>query len=402
MMNRFGVEAHMTSDFLDFLFKTSQATGVSVEQLGAQTSNYGVGLQRLGFDLEESIVFLGMLEREGAAVSRIFPALNTAASKLAREGTGDVRQGLADLIDELRELDDAAANARAAEMLGADYGNFLEVIRSNRLDFDGLIQQIRDSDATIAESAAQADGLRDAWDGFKNFLKLQFEEPATLVFENLKEAINSLKPISEEVMAAYDEDGLAGALEVVEREWNRIYENNIEPLWRKFLDFLELTVLPAAIEIGTDIGVGIARGIWNKFTETMRSFFWSDEIASAVGGIDVQREIEQQLGLPPSRTGSAPTFSVPFPEDIPNNRPRVGGAGGGRIMMMAEGGVVTSPTLSIIGEAGPEAVIPLDRMGQMGATNVYVTVTSADPNAVVDAIRRYTRQNGPLGQVVPV
>lgn len=66
---------------------------------------------------------------------------------------------------------------------------------------------------------------------------------------------------------------------------------------------------------------------------------------------------------------------------------------------MAEGGLVLGPTLALIGEAGPEAVVPLDRMGD-GTTVVNVTVTSADPAAVVDAIRRYTRRNGPLGASV--
>lgn len=37
---------------------------------------------------------------------------------------------------------------------------------------------------------------------------------------------------------------------------------------------------------------------------------------------------------------------------------------------MAEGGVVTSPTHALIGEAGPEAVIPLKKMGSMGTTVV--------------------------------
>jgi phage-related minor tail protein len=72
-------------------------------------------------------------------------------------------------------------------------------------------------------------------------------------------------------------------------------------------------------------------------------------------------------------------------------------------MFMANGGVVTGPTLAMIGEAGPEAVIPLDRMGSMGGqTLINVTVTSADPQAVVEALRRYTRANGPLGSVVTV
>lgn len=62
---------------------------------------------------------------------------------------------------------------------------------------------------------------------------------------------------------------------------------------------------------------------------------------------------------------------------------------------MAQGGIVTSPTLALIGEAGPEAVVPLSKMGQMG-NNIQVTVTSADPRAVVDALVRYSRQNGAL------
>ena len=40
---------------------------------------------------------------------------------------------------------------------------------------------------------------------------------------------------------------------------------------------------------------------------------------------------------------------------------------------MADGGIVNSPTLAMIGEAGAEAVVPLDKMGSMGTTvNVNV------------------------------
>lgn len=42
---------------------------------------------------------------------------------------------------------------------------------------------------------------------------------------------------------------------------------------------------------------------------------------------------------------------------------------------MAEGGVVTNPTMALIGEAGPEAVIPLNKMGSMGGDtyNIYAS-----------------------------
>ena len=46
---------------------------------------------------------------------------------------------------------------------------------------------------------------------------------------------------------------------------------------------------------------------------------------------------------------------------------------GGKRVPMAEGGIVTKPTQALIGEAGAEAVIPLDKMGGFGTTvNVNV------------------------------
>jgi len=46
------------------------------------------------------------------------------------------------------------------------------------------------------------------------------------------------------------------------------------------------------------------------------------------------------------------------------------------IPRMAEGGIVSKPTMAMIGEAGAEAVIPLDRMGSMG-TKVTVNVAGS-------------------------
>jgi len=70
------------------------------------------------------------------------------------------------------------------------------------------------------------------------------------------------------------------------------------------------------------------------------------------------------------------------------------------IPRMAEGGIVSSPTLALIGEAGPEAVVPLDRMNTGGGVTINVTgglSTSAEiGQAVVNALRAYSRSAGPL------
>jgi hypothetical protein len=91
-------------------------------------------------------------------------------------------------------------------------------------------------------------------------------------------------------------------------------------------------------------------------------------------------------------------LSFEFPSWVPG----LGGKGFSvpNIPMLAEGGIVTSPTLAMIGEKGPEAVIPLGRAGGMGGNytiNVNGGLASSAEigQSVVNAIRAFNRSNGP-------
>lgn len=71
-----------------------------------------------------------------------------------------------------------------------------------------------------------------------------------------------------------------------------------------------------------------------------------------------------------------------------------------RIPKMATGGIVTRPTVALIGEAGAEAVIPLSQMGNMGgATVVNINVYALTANAevgrkVYEALAEFERISG--------
>jgi len=71
------------------------------------------------------------------------------------------------------------------------------------------------------------------------------------------------------------------------------------------------------------------------------------------------------------------------------------------IPYLAEGGIVTGPTLAMIGERGPEAVIPLSGRNSGMGGNYTINITgglssSADiGKAVVNAIRQFNLTNGP-------
>lgn len=80
---------------------------------------------------------------------------------------------------------------------------------------------------------------------------------------------------------------------------------------------------------------------------------------------------------------------------IPDWVPGVGGNGWDvpDIPMLAKGGIVTSPTLALIGEAGPEAVVPLGRGGFGGGTHLHFHGPVAGPGAgrwLADEIKKAT------------
>jgi hypothetical protein len=69
----------------------------------------------------------------------------------------------------------------------------------------------------------------------------------------------------------------------------------------------------------------------------------------------------------------------------------------------ANGGIVTSPVMGLVGEAGSEAIIPLDRLGEFGGQTINITINagigtdaSAVGDQIVDVLQRYNRRNGAL------
>jgi len=70
--------------------------------------------------------------------------------------------------------------------------------------------------------------------------------------------------------------------------------------------------------------------------------------------------------------------------------------------VLGDGGIVNSPTAALIGEAGPEAVIPLNRMGSMGGSTVNIVVNGSvtSEGDLVNAIRNAILQGQNNGQAI--
>lgn len=102
------------------------------------------------------------------------------------------------------------------------------------------------------------------------------------------------------------------------------------------------------------------------------------------------------------------TIPVPLAPDIKVNAPDLP-----KIPMLAKGGIIDQPTLSVVGERGAEAVVPLDRYDALrdaalaptpaaSGGDVYITVQAGvgDPTAIgrsiVEALQAYQRRVGTL------
>jgi hypothetical protein len=150
-------------------------------------------------------------------------------------------------------------------------------------------------------------------------------------------------------------------------------------------------------------------------------------LEAAKGELD---KLRQSLTAPSTKAGAAetadnapsptptPTYKTPPPAQLTQMEKIIKAAGGAQStaasrsytamaaamgkIRLAKGGIVTGPTNALIGEAGPEAVIPLTGANSvgMGSTfNITVNAGIGTDGAVVgrqivDAIRKYERSSG--------
>jgi hypothetical protein len=132
----------------------------------------------------------------------------------------------------------------------------------------------------------------------------------------------------------------------------------------------------------------------NAIVNTVIGFF-AGMVNAAIGAVNAIISAYNSIPLLPDLP-KAPTVPVPQLGRTANTP----APGRMSIPRLADGGIVSSPTLALIGEAGPEAVVPLDRMGTGGGVTINVTgglATSAEiGESVVNALRAYSRSAGPL------
>lgn len=197
----------------------------------------------------------------------------------------------------------------------------------------------------INDGAAALDGYSEQWALLKNELSDQ------VMWDDLDTSLDTLKEKAAKAFGGSEQDV---------KDFNK----QLETTWEQIDKVMQTLDLPP--EVQTKISLMFDQGKM-------------DQIWAMLNALDTAGITRRNAALGPG--------------------PGIGfftGIGG-----MANGGTVTSSGLSWVGENGPEllnlptgaTVTPLTGTSSMGNT-INITVTSADPQAVINAIRNFERRNG--------
>jgi phage-related protein len=203
------------------------------------------------------------------------------------------------------------------------------------------------------------------------------------------------------------------------------WQNIVQPVWNAAQAAIRiyLTPLRLAFEALKKVFEAVVWGIRKAWENILRPVFdavrraaglvgsafrtMKDGVAAAWNGVlSVVRTVWNSIAdLWNSSVGK---ISIHVPSWVPG----VGGKGFDmpNLPRLAEGALVMKPTLALVGEAGPEAVVPLSRMRDSNrpAGNMTVTVNvTAPPGAdqtyirwLSDQILRAARDGGPLATAI--
>jgi hypothetical protein len=216
---------------------------------------------------------------------------------------------------------------------------------------------------------------KEVWNGIKDVIKVAWDWIKEKVdwlwnlFTEFSPLGIAIKWLADHWSAIWN-----GIKDVVSGAWDWIKEK-VDWLWHLFT---EASPLGIAIKWLSDHWSAIWGGIkdvvsgaWN-FVENIIGKI-GDGIRGFVGL--VKSEINGIISLVNTVIRVIDSIHVKIPDWVPLIGGKEFGLDIPQIPMLANGGIVTSPTLAMIGEAGAEAVIPLSKMGGMGGgINVVVNV----------------------------
>lgn len=188
----FGDWGVATEDYgttLDMVFRTLQASDISMQDLAGTVVQYGAVLRQLGFPLEDSLAMLGKWEKEGVNAQTAITGLRYALKTFGREGIPPV-QGFERAFNKIKNADsEVDAVSEAFRVFGLRAGSDVAAaIREGRFAWEDMKEYVTEGKDTINKAASDTEDFREKWQILKNRLMKKFEPVAMRVFDKVTDA----------------------------------------------------------------------------------------------------------------------------------------------------------------------------------------------------------------------
>lgn len=206
VMAAFNIPAAKMSAELDRLFIAGQKTGLPIEQLMGTLNIGGPFLRQFGFDLGQSAVLLGTLDKAGVPARIAVTGLRIAFAKFSKEGQ-EPKKALHDVLAEITNLgkagDVAAARKLGVQVFGARGSGLVDAALSGKLNLDKLSTSLKLTGDGILKTASKTGTLSGKFGILKNNLSLALAQLATPVLETANTTMAKLLPVINGVVAGF-------------------------------------------------------------------------------------------------------------------------------------------------------------------------------------------------------
>lgn len=410
-LRRFVDPAQAVLDVLQKNTKQTDGFGAKLKQIGFNVANFGSSIINLGSAITGNSFRLGKLQtdldktNEGLALayantrawSDTLLQLDQDQKRAAYQKAVDIEQqrlANAEIAKSIASTNKASETAKRAAAANVRHA---ESVRKLKDAYENAVQTVKDQFAPALMRANEQ--LTKATDNYNNF------------YNATADVVRGIFNVADAWTTAADSEGAKNFFGVLDEQSTKASKlaDGIEKLIAAGLD--DPALLQSILAGGADVGLEIINGLLAggkasidrllNISGTINAA--ADRIAKLTAdkwyksGIDQAQQIVNGVNSVIENT----EFLLKFALD-PASVAAIGAQLQTNLGTVFAGGPapapVTNPFGPILGSINTSTNVDMSRFGggTVGASSVTINVNGGDPNAVVDALRRYNRANGPI------